>query len=105
ANAIEYNKPNGEIRVQTITRNGHAVLTVADTGRGIAAEDLPKIFQRFYRADKSRARANGHSGLGLAICKSILDAHGATIEVSSRPGIGSTFTVTLPIFAALKADQ
>jgi signal transduction histidine kinase len=96
ANAIQYNRSNGEVRVQTLARNGGAVLTVADTGPGIAAEDLPHIYERFYRADKSRARANGHTGLGLAICKAILDAHSATIEVSSQPSAGTTFTVSLP---------
>jgi signal transduction histidine kinase len=96
ANAIQYNQPNGEVRVQTLARNGQAVLIVADTGQGIAAEDLPHVFERFYRADKSRARANGHSGLGLSICKAILDAHAGSIAVSSQPWSGSTFTVTLP---------
>ncbi len=96
ANAIQYNRLNGEVRVQTLARNGKAVLIVADTGPGIAAEDLPHIYERFYRADKSRARANGHSGLGLAICTAILDAHAARIEVSSQLGAGTTFTVTLP---------
>ena len=72
-------------------------LVVADTGQGIAPEDLPHIFERFYRADKSRARAEGHCRLGLAICQAILDAHGGRNEVSSHPGTGSTFTVRLPL--------
>src|SRR5262245_2851091 len=97
-NAIQYNKDNGEIRVRTGVENGAAVLTVTDTGIGIAAEDLPRIFERFYRADKSRARADGRSGLGLAICKAIVDAHGGTIEVTSRPGDGTTITVRFPPF-------
>jgi len=96
SNAIHYNKPNGEIRVSTRAENGAAILTVADTGFGIAAADLPHIFERFYRADKSRARTQGRTGLGLAICKAIVDAHGGTIEVSSQPGAGTTMTVRLP---------
>ena len=94
-NAIQYNKPNGEIRVSTRGENGVAIVTIADTGQGIAAEDLPHIFERFYRADKSRSRAAGRSGLGLAISKAIVDAHGGTIEVTSQPGAGTTFTVRL----------
>ena len=95
-NAIHYNTDQGEIRVSTRSEKQSAVLTVSDTGIGISAEDLPHVFERFYRADKSRARANGRSGLGLAICKAIVDAHGGTIEVSSQPGAGSTFTLRLP---------
>src|SRR4029434_6281869 len=96
SNAIHYNKENGAIRVSTRTENASAVVTVADTGEGIAPEDLPHIFDRFYRADKSRARSEGRSGLGLAISKAVVDAHGGTLEVSSQPGAGTIFTVRLP---------
>src|SRR6266542_846151 len=95
-NAIHYNKPNGEVRVRTRTENGAAVLTIADTGHGIAPEHLPHIFERFYRADQARSRANGHFGLGLAICKAIVDAEGGRIEVASQPDAGTSFTVRLP---------
>jgi heavy metal sensor kinase len=95
-NAVFYNRDQGEIRLTTRVENDGAVLTVADTGSGIAAEDLPHIFQRFYRADKSRARAEGRVGLGLAICKAIVEAHGGSIQVASQPGQGSTFVVRLP---------
>ena len=95
-NAIHYNRPNGEIRVGTLSDNGSAVLVIADTGQGIATEDIPHIFERFYRADKSRSRAEGRCGLGLAICKAIVDAEGGSIEVDSQPGVGSTFTVRFP---------
>jgi two-component system phosphate regulon sensor histidine kinase PhoR len=70
---------------------------VADTGQGIPAEDLPHLFERFYRVDKSRSRIQGRNGLGLAICKAIVDAHGGTIQVTSQPGVGSTFAVRLPL--------
>ena len=96
ANAIHYNRPNGEIHVSTCEESGGAVLLVADTGPGIAAEDLPNIFDRFYRADKARSRVEGRTGLGLAICKAIVTAHGGTIEVKSTPGTGSEFKITLP---------
>jgi len=96
-NAIRYNKPQGHVHVRTLVEQGSAVLTITDTGQGIAAEDLPHIFERFYRADKSRSAAQGRTGLGLAICKAIVDAHGGSIAVSSEPGAGATFTVRLPI--------
>lgn len=95
-NAIFYNRERGEIRVSTRLEHKQAVLTVTDTGTGIASEDLPHVFERFYRADKSRGRAEGRSGLGLAISKAIVDAHGGSIEVTSQPGAGSTFIVRLP---------
>ncbi|HEY2953004.1 MAG TPA: ATP-binding protein [Verrucomicrobiae bacterium] len=95
-NAIHYNKPGGEIRVSTRAETGSAILTVADTGIGISAENLPHVFERFYRADKSRSRAEGHSGLGLAICQAMVAAHEGSIEVSSQLGVGATFTLRLP---------
>ncbi|MBI3877027.1 MAG: HAMP domain-containing protein [Verrucomicrobia bacterium] len=95
-NAICYNKTGGEVRVKTRAEGNEAFLEIADTGAGILAEDLPHVFERFYRADKSRTRAEGHAGLGLAIVKAILDAHGGGITVASEPGKGSTFTVRLP---------
>jgi two-component system OmpR family sensor kinase len=96
-NAIQYNKPGGEVRVSTRAEETDALLVVADNGAGIAAEDLPHIFERFYRADKSRSRAEGRAGLGLAICQAIVEAEGGRIEVSSQPGAGATFTVRLKL--------
>ena len=95
-NAIQFNRHGGEIRVSTRTENGVAMLSVHDTGIGIPAEDLPHVFERFYRVDKSRSRGQGHVGLGLAISKAIADAHGGTFELTSEPGQGSTFTLKLP---------
>ena len=92
-NAIHYNKTHGEIKIATRAENGHAILTVQDTGQGIAPEDLPHVFERFYRADKSRARSSERSGLGLAISKAIVEADGGAIEVSSHVGVGTQFTV------------
>jgi two-component system, OmpR family, sensor kinase len=93
-NAINYNKENGEVRIAGLTKNGSVILTVTDTGMGIAAEDLPHVFDRFYRADKSRP--SGNTGLGLAISKAIVEAHGGVLEVSSVPQLGSVFTIRLP---------
>jgi len=96
-NAIHYNKPNGEITITTGTEAGNVFVSVSDTGVGISPQDLPLIFDRFYRADKSRSRVEGRSGLGLAICKAIVEADGGSIDVISNLGQGTTFTVRLPI--------
>ncbi len=95
-NAIQYNKPHGEIRVKLESQNGLAVLTVADTGQGISHLDLPHVFKRFYRGDKSRTGAS-NAGLGLAICKAIVEAHSGIIEVESQEEVGTTFTIRLPV--------
>ncbi len=96
SNAIHFNRERGEVRVTARSENGTAFLTIADTGVGIPPEDLPHIFERFYRVDKSRSRIQGKTGLGLAICKAIVEAHSGAIEVTSQPGVGSTFEVRLP---------
>ena len=93
-NAVNYNKENGEVRIAGETKNGSAIITVTDTGPGIPPEDLPHIFKRFYRAEKSRT--GGRSGLGLSISKAIIDAHGGALDVISESGKGTTFTIRLP---------
>ncbi|MDD5338358.1 MAG: ATP-binding protein [Dehalococcoidales bacterium] len=95
-NAIEHTSKNGEITVSIEEQAGSVAVTVADTGEGIPAEDLPLVFERFYRVDKSRARTTGGSGLGLTIAKRLVEAHGGTITVTSEVGKGSIFTFTLP---------
>jgi heavy metal sensor kinase len=95
-NAIYFNKDGGEVRVTAQATKEGAILKVSDTGAGIPEEDLPHVFERFYRVDKSRSRKQGRTGLGLAICRAIMDAHGGTITVSSQPGSGSVFEVTIP---------
>jgi two-component system, OmpR family, sensor kinase len=99
-NAFQFNRRGGNVRVVTRQEPGVAVLTVSDTGEGIPAADLPHIFERFYRVDKSRSGNQGRSGLGLAIAKAIADAHGGSLEVASQPGTGSTFTLKLPLRAS-----
>jgi two-component system, OmpR family, sensor kinase len=96
SNAIHYNRPGGIVHISTFQEEDHACLQVTDTGIGISAQDLPHIFERFYRADKSRARTRGHAGLGLAICKAIVEADGGTIVATSKQDEGSTFTVRWP---------
>ena len=95
-NAVQYNRPEGEVRVKLETRAGLVVLTVSNTGPGISGEDLSHVFDRFYRGDKSRTTSDGNAGLGLAISKAIVEAHGGTIEVASREEVGTIFTVRLP---------
>ncbi|PYO95504.1 MAG: hypothetical protein DMD62_01260 [Gemmatimonadetes bacterium] len=97
-NAVKYTPPGGQVSVELGSNDGRAVFSVADTGIGIAPGDLPHVFDRFWRADSARTRTSKRpgTGLGLAICKWIAEAHGGTIDVQSRPGRGTTFTVGLP---------
>lgn len=99
-NAIKYNKDGGEITIRAYAAHPNLYIEVRDTGIGIPEGDLPRIFERFYRVDKSRARESGGSGLGLAIVKHILERHGGTIYASSKPGEGSIFTMQLPAKSA-----
>ncbi|MEI6074685.1 MAG: ATP-binding protein [Verrucomicrobiota bacterium] len=94
-NAIQFNQAEGKVFIELRKRAGLAALSIANTGRGIGPEDLPRVFERFYRADKSRTGA-GNSGLGLSICKAIVEAHGGTIEVASEVNVQTTFTLHLP---------
>ena len=96
SNAIYYNKDGGEIQITAERKTDSVTVTIADTGVGISAENLPYLFERFWRADQSRSRSDGHSGLGLSIVKAIMDMHRGTIDVVSEPGRGSTFIVRLP---------
>ncbi len=96
-NAVAHTGKEGRITVTARHREDRLYISVTDTGEGIPAEDLPMIFERFYRVDKSRARATGGTGLGLTIAKRLVEAHGGTIDAESQPGQGSTFTFTLPV--------
>ncbi len=95
-NALRHTPQGGAVRI-TVREEGNGVrISVADTGKGIGPEDLPHIFEHFYRADRSRTRSSGGTGLGLSIVKSLVEAHGGRVTVQSGVGAGSTFTVTLP---------
>src|SRR5437764_14390895 len=96
-NAIHYNKTGGQIHITAERQNGGLNLSVSDTGNGIPSEDLHRIFERFYRVDKSRTRESGGTGLGLSIVKHAIESQGGTINVSSKIGLGSTFTIHLPV--------
>ncbi|MCB7129915.1 MAG: ATP-binding protein [Candidatus Brocadiales bacterium] len=95
-NAIKYTPSRGEITISANEKNGQVELSVSDTGIGIPEAKLARIFERFYRVDKARSREVGGTGLGLAIVKHIALAHGGTVFAGSKPGHGSTFTITFP---------
>ena len=95
-NAITHTPQGGAVTVSARAESGHVEVSVGDTGPGIAPEDLPRVFDRFYRADPSRSRDTGGSGLGLTIARRLTEAHGGTIAVNSVPGGGSRFSVRLP---------
>jgi len=103
-NAIKFTGEGGRIGVTFARANGLVRVAVTDTGTGIRPDALPHVFERFYRADRARSRKTSGAGLGLALAKWIVDRHHGTIAVESRPGEGSTFTVSLPAFAE-RRDQ
>ncbi|MFL5695782.1 MAG: sensor histidine kinase, partial [Ktedonobacteraceae bacterium] len=96
-NALKYTPYEGTVSLSLTTSENSAVVKVSDTGIGISPDDLPHIFERFYRADQTRSRERGGSGLGLAIVESIVQEHQGSIEVESTPGKGSTFILKLPV--------
>ena len=96
SNAIKFTPQGGAIRVRLARHGDGLEARFADSGIGISAEDQARVFERFYKADRSRQSAAGGSGLGLAIAKRIVDMHQGRISVDSRPGAGAEFVVTLP---------
>ena len=99
SNAIKYNRVGGQVSVRLRTEGGARILTVADSGIGIRQQDLPRIFERFYRVDTARSRETGGTGLGLSIVRHAVERHGGNVHVTSALGEGTTFTVTLPVDA------
>ncbi|WP_284645689.1 sensor histidine kinase [Paenibacillus silviterrae] len=97
-NAVRYTPEGGRIDVHYSYQHGQVIVTVSDNGPGIPPESLPYIFKRFYRVENSRNRMSGGTGIGLAIAKEFIEVHGGTIHVESEPGVGTSFTVTLPVF-------
>ena len=96
-NALRYTPARGTVCVRLDGAESRAVIQVSDTGQGIPAGELSRVFERFYRVDKARARQTGGTGLGLAIVRHVAEAHGGTVRVDSELGRGSTFTVSLPV--------
>jgi two-component system phosphate regulon sensor histidine kinase PhoR len=104
-NALKYTPKGGRVSVNVRTTPSHVSVDVEDTGIGIPASSLPRVFERFYRVDRSRSREMGGTGLGLAIVKHVMRAHGGTVDVKSEEGRGSTFTITLPRLSESAARQ
>ena len=104
-NAIKYTDADGYVLVSTQRKNGKVYIEVRDTGVGISDEDIDKIFDRFYRVDKARARSTGGTGLGLAIALSAIKYHDGEIDVKSEPGKGSLFTIILPDTVSREIDD
>lgn len=96
SNALRHAPPGSQIEITTQQDQNAAILTVTDHGPGISPENLPRIFDRFHRTDRSRSRSSGGTGLGLAISKAITEAHGGTLHAASQPGVATTFTLRLP---------
>jgi heavy metal sensor kinase len=93
-NAIKYTPPGGRVEITTVRKNGDVVIGVQDTGAGISAEEVPRIWDRLYRGDKSRNEKG--LGLGLSLVRAVVQAHGGTVEVTSQPGEGSMFSILVP---------
>jgi two-component system phosphate regulon sensor histidine kinase PhoR len=104
-NAVKFNSPGGSVIVMAEERNGRVTIHVEDTGVGIPSSDLPRVFERLYRADKSRSRKTEGTGLGLAIVKHLVQAHGGEVSARSEVGRGSRFTFTLPAIAVRDTAQ
>jgi two-component system phosphate regulon sensor histidine kinase PhoR len=96
SNAVRYTPDGGKITLHFSLRDGEGVIAVQDSGIGIAREHLPRLTERFYRVDRGRSRDTGGTGLGLAIVKHVAQRHQARLDIESRPGLGSTFSITLP---------
>jgi len=95
-NALRYTPPGGQIVCSSRREDGGVIISVSDTGSGIAREHLPRIFERFYRSDPSRSRDEGGTGLGLAIVKHLVEAHGGRVSAQSERGVGTTISCWFP---------
>ncbi len=104
-NAVRFTPPGGRVRVSAERANGSCRVAVADTGPGISPEHLPRLFERFYRVDPSRSQKDGGTGIGLAIARSVVEAHGGRIRVESEVGKGSTFLFELPVASSAETRR
>ncbi len=97
-NALRHTPPDGGVIISAMDGGEEVTISVADTGEGISPEDLPHVFERFFRVDKARSRATGGTGLGLAIVKHVAANHNGSIRLWSQQGTGSTFTLSIPAY-------
>jgi two-component system sensor histidine kinase SenX3 len=104
-NAVKYSEEGGKVEFAAETEGFHVVISVRDYGIGIPGRDLERIFERFYRVDRTRSRATGGTGLGLAIVRHVAQAHGGEVSVESEEGQGSTFRFKLPLAAATRSRR
>ncbi|HJS71577.1 MAG TPA: ATP-binding protein, partial [Acidimicrobiia bacterium] len=104
-NAVRHTPSGGSVAVDVGTQDGEAVISVSDTGEGIPTRDIERVFERFYRVDSARARATGGTGLGLSIVKHVAESHGGQVSVRSELGVGSVFTIRLPLDGEGEADE
>jgi two-component system phosphate regulon sensor histidine kinase PhoR len=95
-NAVKFNREKGSVTVSHAQTGAKDIISVTDTGEGISPDHLPRLFERFYRADRARSREVGGTGLGLAIVKHLTRLHGGEVSVNSTPGKGSVFSIELP---------
>ena len=105
ANALQHTPVSADVVIRVGTEADDAVLEVADQGPGMSQEDASRVFERFYRTDSSRARASGGTGLGLSIVDSLVHAHGGVVTVTTAPGEGCCFRVTLPRVSDVPAQE
>ena len=104
-NAVKFNRPNGEVKVDTFKRNDRVEISVADTGIGIPDEDVSRVFERFYRVDKARSRQVGGTGLGLSIVRHAIEQMQGSVTVESKLGQGSCFRISLPVYDEVTASE
>lgn len=97
SNAIKYTKNGGRIDIDILAKGGFANVLISDNGMGISEQEIPRVFERFYRVDKARSRSLGGTGLGLAISKQIVEEHGGAIEMQSKEGVGTSVTIKIPL--------
>ncbi|EGK11645.1 sensor histidine kinase VicK [Desmospora sp. 8437] len=96
SNCLKFTSKGGEVTVRTEQKGKEAILTVRDTGEGIPQEELQRVFERFYRVDRSRNRQSGGSGIGLTIVKKLVESHSGSIQIESKPGMGTCIYIHLP---------